>query len=65
MEQSGVGDYAIWREQLKARLLAQGLFSQDKKSVLFPNTHKRLVYLHRQQVLPLLTFSKFYERDIR
>ena len=42
MEQSGVGDYAIWPEQLKARLLAQGLFSQDK-SVLFPNTHRRLV----------------------
>ena len=27
MEQSGVGDYAIWREQLKARLSAQGLFA--------------------------------------
>ena len=34
MEQSGVGDYAIWREQLRASLLAQGLFSQDRKRPL-------------------------------
>ena len=62
MEQSGGGDYAIWREIIESTIVSPRSFSQDKKRPLPEYPQAQAI---RQQVLPFSDIFKVLRERYR